>query len=66
MFTVASHYQIMEQLGLKYSSHKLVTICAISYFLSLYLILNAGVWTFDVTGWKILGWDLNMALKYSL
>jgi hypothetical protein len=59
MFTVAPHYQIMEQLGLKDSSRKLVAICAISYFLSLYLILHAGVQTFDVTGCKILGWDLN-------
>ena len=49
MFTVAPHYQIMEQLGLKDSSRKLVAICAISYFFSLYLILHAGVQTFDLT-----------------
>jgi hypothetical protein len=42
MFTVAPHCQIMEQLGLKDSSRKLVTICAINYFFSLYLILHAG------------------------
>jgi hypothetical protein len=34
MFTVAPYYQIMEQLGLKDSSRKLVAICAISYFLA--------------------------------
>ena len=34
MFTVAPHYQIMEQLGLKDLSRKLVTICTISYFLA--------------------------------
>ena len=33
MFTVAPHYQIMVQLGLKDLSRKLVVICAISYFL---------------------------------
>ena len=60
MFTVAPHYQIMEQLGLKDLSRKLVTMCAISYFLSLYLILHVGIQTFDVTGCKNLRWDLNM------
>ena len=39
MFTVVPHCQIMEQLGLKDSSRKLVVIYTISYFLSLYLIL---------------------------
>ena len=34
MFTVAPYCQIMEQLGLKDSSRKLVAICAISYFLA--------------------------------
>ncbi len=45
----------MEQLGLKDSSRKLVAICIISYFLSLFLILYTGVQTFDVTRRKILG-----------
>jgi ABC-type glycerol-3-phosphate transport system permease component len=31
MFTVVPYYQIMEQLGLKDSSCKLVAICVISY-----------------------------------
>ena len=48
MFTVAPHCQIMEQLGLKDSSHKLFAICAISYFFSINLILYAGVQMFDV------------------
>jgi hypothetical protein len=47
MFTVTPHCQIMEQLGLKESSRKLVTICAISYFLSIYLMLHVGVQTFE-------------------
>ena len=34
MFIVAQYYQIMEQLGLKDLSRKLVAICAISYFLA--------------------------------
>ena len=34
MFIVASHCQIMKQLGLKDSSRKLVAICEISYFLA--------------------------------
>ena len=34
MVTVAPHYQIMEQLGLKDSLRKLVAICVISYFLA--------------------------------
>ena len=50
MFTVAPYYQIMKQLGLKDSSRKLVTICVISYFLSLYLIFYASIQTFDVIG----------------
>ncbi len=49
MFIVALYCQIMEQLGLKDSSHKVVAICAISYFFSLYLILYARVQTFDMT-----------------
>ncbi len=61
MFTVALYCQIMEQLGLKDSSRKLVVICAISYFFSLYLILHAGVQTFDVIGCKIFVWKLNRA-----
>ena len=59
MFIVAPHCQIMEQLGLKDSSPKLVAINAISYFFSLYLILHADVQMFDVTGCKIFGRDLN-------
>ena len=39
MFTVALHYQIMDYLGLKDSSRKLVASCAISFIISLYLIL---------------------------
>ena len=53
MFTVAPNCQIIEQLDLKDSSYKLVAICAISYFLSLYLIFYAGVQTFDMTWCKI-------------
>ena len=43
MFTVAPHSQIMEHLGLKDSSRKLVAIGAISYYFCLYLILHTGV-----------------------
>ena len=39
MFTVASHYQIMDQLGLKNSSRKLVVNYVISFIINLYLIL---------------------------
>ena len=46
MFTVAPRCQIMDKLGLKDSSRKLVVSCAISFVISLYLILQ----TFDVTG----------------
>ena len=49
MFTVATHCQIMEQLGLKDSSRNLYAICVISFF-HLYLILYECVQTFDVTG----------------
>ena len=34
MFIVAPYCQIMEQLDLKDSSHKLIAVCAISYFLA--------------------------------
>ena len=42
----------MEQLGaLKDSSHKLVAVCVINYFLAyIFLALHAGVQTFDVIG----------------
>ena len=62
MFTVAPHCQIMGQLGLKIPSRKLVAICAISYFFSLYLIFYVVVQTFDVIGGKIFVWELNKAL----
>ena len=38
---VALHCQIMGKLGLKDSSRKLVASCAISFVISLYLILHA-------------------------
>ena len=50
MFTVAPRCQIMDWLGLKDSSRKLVVSYAISFVISLYLILHACVQTFDVTG----------------
>ena len=53
MFTVAPRCQIMDELGLKDSSRKLVASCAISFIIGLYLILHACVQTFDVT--EILG-----------
>jgi hypothetical protein len=43
MFTVAPQCQSMDKLGLKNLSRKLVAICAISYFFSLYLILHTCV-----------------------
>ena len=43
MFTVAPHDQIMDELGLKNLSHKLVAICVINYFFSIYLILQISV-----------------------
>ena len=49
MFSVTPHCQIIEQLGLKNSSRKLVVIYAISFF-SLYLIRYVDVQTFDVIG----------------
>jgi hypothetical protein len=54
MFTVAPHCQIIEQLGLKNSSHNLHAICVISYFFHLYLINHACVRAFNVIGRKIL------------
>ena len=56
----------MEQLGLKDSSRKLVTICVISYYFSLYLILYTDMQTFDVIGCKIFTWKLNGAYIYQL
>ena len=53
MFTVAEYYQIMAWLGLKDSSHKLVTDYAISFVISLYLILYVCIQTFDETITKI-------------
>ena len=53
MFTVAQRCQIMDKLGLKDSCRKLVASYAISFVISLYLILHACVQTFDVT--EILG-----------
>ena len=50
MFTVAPHYQIMEQLDLKDSSRNLYAIYIISYFFRLYIILHACVQIFDMTG----------------
>ena len=50
MFTVAPRCQIIDKLGLKDLSRKLVASCAISFVISLYLILHACVQTFDVTG----------------
>ena len=50
MFTVAPHCQIMDWLGLKNSSRKVVAICAIIYFFSLYLILRTCVQTTDMIG----------------
>ena len=43
----------MDKLGLKDSSRKLITSCAISFVISLYLILHAYIQIFDVT--EILG-----------
>ena len=54
----------MEQLVLKDPSRKLVAICTISYFFSIYLILYANIQTFDVKWCKTLGWDLNKALVF--
>ena len=53
MFTVAPRCQIMDSLGLKDSSRKLVASCTIKFVITLYLILYACVQTFDVT--EILG-----------
>ena len=43
MFTVANRCQIIDYLGLKDSSRKLVVNYAISFVISLYLILHACV-----------------------
>jgi len=59
MFTVTPHYQIMDKLRLIDSSRKLVSICAISFVISLYLILQISVQTSDVTG-------LNFSLGYQI
>jgi len=53
MFTVAPRCQIMNQLGLKDSSRKLVANYAISFIISLYLILQTYIQTFDTTITKI-------------
>ncbi len=65
MFTVAPYCQIMAQLGLKDLSRNLHAICVIGYFFRLYLILNACVQTFNVTGCKILSVDLNRVYMYT-
>jgi hypothetical protein len=52
MFIVEPHCQIVKQLGLIDSSHKLVSICAISFVISLYLILQISVQTSNMTGIK--------------
>ena len=48
--TTLSNHRLIR---LKKSSRKLTTICAISYFFRLYLILHAYVQTSDGTGTKI-------------
>ena len=53
MSTVAPHYQIMEKLGLIESSRKLVSIYAISFVVSLCLIIIISNQTLDVTGTKL-------------
>jgi hypothetical protein len=63
MCTVALYCQIMDWLGLKDSSRKVLAIYVISYFFSLYLILHACVQTFDVIERKVLTWKLNKALN---
>ena len=62
MFTVAPHYQIMEQLDLKDLSRNLHVMCLISYFFRLYLIHHTYIETYDVTGWKILSVNLNISI----
>ncbi len=59
MFTVAPHYQIMAQLGLKYSSRNSHANCVIGFFP--HLILYVCVQTFDVMGEIFLFWKLNRA-----
>ncbi len=53
MFTIAPHYQIMTQLGLKDLSRNFLANYVIGFFF-LHLILHACVQTFDVTARKIL------------
>ena len=47
-FLFDKHYPIMEQLGLKDSSHDLQVNCAISYLFYLYLLFHACAAIFDV------------------
>ena len=47
MFTVAPHYQIMVQLGLKDLSRNLHVNCTISFLFCLYLIFHVYVQIFD-------------------
>ena len=65
MFTVAPNSQIIEQLGLKNSSRKLIPLCAISYLFCLYLILYVGIQIFNVIEWKILRLYLNRPYIYT-
>ena len=53
MFTVVPHCQIIDELGLKDSSRKLVANYVISFVINLYLILHACVKIYDVTVTKI-------------
>jgi hypothetical protein len=53
MFTVAPYCQIMDELGLKNSSRKTISIYAFSFEISLYLILNACAQTSDGTATKV-------------
>ena len=57
MFTIALHCQIMEQLGLKDSSCKVVAICIVSYFFKPIFNTSCRCQTFDMTWCKILEWD---------
>ena len=58
MFTVASHCQIMAQLGSKDSSRNLHVNCTINFFYP-YLILYTYIQTFDVIFLAKNFWDLN-------
>ena len=65
MFTVASHYQIMVQLGLKDLSRNFLANYVIGFIICPHLILYICVRIFDVMGKKFFILETNQGLSIS-